>query len=180
MGIISTLSDLGSIGSTTKWVLKSYETIKSKNKKLKDAEIYQIMMIGRYQKIEISPPEKYNYYSGDRFMVYQGQIAEFHAGLTGLVIEILNVEADLWKNNVKALMQLLKPLSDRMLKEKKIPKKTRYGEQSDFIMKDGLISMPWMEFIMSNYERVETYGKISPAIKDDFYNKALKLYEDFN
>ena len=63
MGIISTLADLGSIGATTKWVLNSYETIKSKNKKLKDVEIYQIMMIERYRKIEITPPEKYNYYS---------------------------------------------------------------------------------------------------------------------
>ena len=179
MGIISTLADLGSIGSTTKWVLKSYETIKSKNKKLKDVEIYQIMMIERYRKIEITPPEKYNYYSGDKFMVYQGQIAEYHAGLTGLVIEILNVEADLWKNNVKALDQLLKPLSQRMLKEKKLSKKSRFGEMHEFIMDDG-IDMKWMNFIMSNYERVENYGNIDPNIKEDFYNKSLKLYEKFN
>ena len=112
-------------------------------------------------------------------MVYQGQIAEYHAGLTGLVIEILNVEADLWKNNVKALDQLLKPLSQRMLKEKKLSKKSRFGEMHEFIMDDG-IDMKWMKFIMSNYERVENYGNIDPNIKEDFYNKSLKLYEKFN
>ena len=49
----------------------------------------------------------------------------------------------------------------------------------EFIMDDG-IDMKWMNFIMSNYERVENYGNIDPNIKENFYNKSLKLYEKFN
>jgi len=34
MGIISTLSDLGSIGSTTRWAIKLYQDLKSNNEKI--------------------------------------------------------------------------------------------------------------------------------------------------
>ena len=45
MGLISILSDLGSIGSTTKWAINLYQDLKSKNKKITDSEIFQMMMI---------------------------------------------------------------------------------------------------------------------------------------
>ena len=174
MGIISTLADLGSVGSTTKWALSAYKSLKSKNKTIKDADIYQIMMLERYKKIKIKPKEKFEYYRGDKFMVYQGQVAEYHAGLTGLIIEILNVEADLWRNNVKALIEILKPLSTRMLKETDLSNKTKYGELSIFKI-DGNFEMEWIKFIMDNYKRVDIYRNYDSPTKEEFYNNALKL-----
>ena len=177
MGIISTLADLGSVGSTTKWALKAYKNLKSKNKKMSDAEIYQVMMLERYKKIEIKPKEKFEYYRGDKFMVYQGQIAEYHAGLTGLIIEILNVEADLWRNNLKAQIAMLKPLSTRMLKETDLSNKTKYGELSIFKI-DGNFEMKWIKFIMENYKRVGIYHNYDSPTKEEFYNNALRLFKN--
>ena len=88
MGLTSILSDLGSIGSTTRWAIKLYQDLKSKNKKITDSEIFQMMMISRYNKIKLTADETLGIYDSKKFMVYRAQIAEHHAGLTGIIIDI--------------------------------------------------------------------------------------------
>ena len=44
MGFISAFANFGSIGSTTKWAIKGYDSIKSQNKKLKPNEIFLKMI----------------------------------------------------------------------------------------------------------------------------------------
>ena len=71
MGIISTLADLGSIGSTTRWAIESYQKIKENNKGISDKEIYEVMMIARYNKIKLSLDGNYfpGRYDRNKFMV---------------------------------------------------------------------------------------------------------------
>ena len=93
MGFISAFANLGSIGSTTKWAIKGYESIKLQSKKLKPNEIFLKMIQIRYA----NSPLGSNEYGLD-FSTHIVNYSKEAPGLAGLVIEILNVEAELYKN----------------------------------------------------------------------------------
>ena len=145
MGLISILSDLGSIGSTTKWAINLYQDLKSKNKKITDSEIFQMMMIIRYKKIELAENGPFGITDSYKFLVYRAQIAEHHAGLTGIIIDILHIEADLWKNDLKSILKMLEPLTKRM-SEAKISKETKYGPLEKFEVENTLPEFPYAVF----------------------------------
>ena len=187
MGIISTLADLGSIGSTTRWAIKLYQDLKSKNKKITDSEVFQMMMIIRYNKIELSPDGPFGIYDSNKFMVYRAQIAEHHAGLTGIIIDILHLEADLWKNDLKAILKMLEPLAKRM-NEAKISKKTKYGSLEKFeIIKSSKYGIhtgtKWGYYIVALHERAEVSDSIEkqdPGIRNKMYEASLQMFEKMN
>tara|TARA_B100002003_G_C13927543_1_gene450722 strand:- start:36 stop:602 length:567 start_codon:yes stop_codon:yes gene_type:complete len=187
MGIISTLSDLGSIGSTTRWAIKLYQDLKSKNKKITDSEIFQMMMISRYNKIKLTADETLGIYDSKKFMVYRAQIAEHHAGLTGIIIDILHLEADLWKNDLKAILKMLEPLAKRM-NEADISKRTKYGSLEKFeIIKSSKYGIntgaKWGYYIVELHKRVEVCDKIeeqNPGIRDGMYEASLIMFEKMN
>ena len=186
MGIISTLSDLGSIGSTTRWAIKLYQDLKSKNKKITDSEIFQMMMISRYNKIKLTADETLGIYDSKKFMVYRAQIAEHHAGLTGIIIDILHMEADLRKNRLEPILKMLIPLAKRM-DEADISEKTKYGSLKKFeIVKlsDGKHSAgKWNFYIVGFHERIEVLDKIeeqNPGIRDGMYEASLIMFEKMN
>ncbi len=185
MGLISILSDLGSIGSTTKWAINLYQDLKSKNKKITDSEIFQMMMIIRYQKIELPESAPLGATDSYQFLVYRAQIAEYHGGLTSIIIEILNIEADLWKNDLKSILKMLEPLAKRM-SEAKISKKTKYGPLEKFEVtnsKNGIYYTgdEWAEYINNGfYERVEVSSKIEaqdPGTRDAMFEASHEMFE---
>ena len=60
MGFISAFANFGSIGSTTKWAIKGYDSIKSQNKKLKPNQAYITHishLMGFHNEIEKTLPE---------------------------------------------------------------------------------------------------------------------------
>ena len=121
MGFISAFANLGSIGSTTKWAIKGYESIKSQNKSLKPNEIFFKMVQIRYA----SMPLGSNEYGLD-FSAHIENYSKEAPGLAGLVIEILNVEAELYKNEPNYLGDMIKPIFDR-LENTDLSTKEKYG-----------------------------------------------------
>ena len=187
MGLISVLSDLGSIGSTTKWAINLYQDLKSKNKKITDAEIFQMMMITRYKKIKLPENGPFGITNSYKFLVYRAQIAEHHAGLTGIIIDILHLEADLWKNELKAILKMLEPLAKRM-SEAKISKQTKYGPLEKFEVtstpKYGMLTgNKWGYYIVGLHERAQVSDKIeeqNPGILEGMFQASLKMFETKN
>ena len=96
MGFVSAFANLGSIGSTTRWAIKGYESLKSNNKKMKDIDIFKEMIKIRYDSINEGG---YGHYL-ITVLDDNSLVAEF-PGLAGLIIEILNIEADLNKNEAQ-------------------------------------------------------------------------------
>ena len=161
MGIISTLADLGSIGSTTRWAIESYQKIKENNKGISDKEIYEVMMIARYNKIKLSLDGNYfpGRYDRNKFMVYWARFAGGNGGLSFIITEILNVEADLWRN--QKMMKLLDPLVERMA-DTDFSKETKYGCWP-ILLKAGtdgnfINELEWMKFITDGHiRRIKSY-----------------------
>ena len=121
MGFISAFSNFGSIGSTTKWAIKMYDEIKSQNKKLKPNEIFFKMTQIRYG----SSPLGSNEYGLD-FTTHMLNFSKVAPGLAGLIIEILNTEAELHKNDPNFLGDMIKPIFDK-LDDANISDKEKYG-----------------------------------------------------
>ena len=114
MGFLSLFSNLGSIGSTTRWAIKEYSAIKSQNKRLSDEKIFKEIIKNRY--LSMSDDEKESY--------LLNQIHTF-PGLAGLICEILNVEAGLYKN-VYTLSDMVKPVING-LEKTDFSSKQKYG-----------------------------------------------------
>ena len=188
MGIIAFLSDLGSIGSTTKWAINLYLDLKKKNKRITDSEIFQMMIIKRYEKIELTESATLGAVDSYRFLVYRAEIAEHHGGLTGIIIDILNIEAELWKNDFKAILKMLEPLAKRM-NDAKISKKTKYGPLEKFKIthslkyKDIYTEDKWARYISQFYERVEVLAEIekqSPGVLSSMFEASHIMYKKKN
>ena len=107
-------SNVGSIGSTTRWAIKGYSAIKSKNKRLSDRKIFEEMIKIRYSSIPNDEQEGY----------LLSKINTF-PGLAGLISEILNVEAGLYKN-VYTLSDMIEPVINGLEKTDFLSK-NKYG-----------------------------------------------------
>ena len=125
MGFISAFANLGSIGSTAKWAIKMYEEMKSKDKKAKPNEIFLKMIQIRYA----SSPLSRNEYGLD-FTKHMLDYSREVPGLAGLIIEILNVEAELYKNDPKFLDDMIKPIFDK-LEKTSLSQKEKYGSMQN-------------------------------------------------
>ena len=121
MGFLSAFSNFGSIGSTSKWAIKMYKDIKLQNKKLKPNEIFLKMIQIRYS----SSPLGDNEYGLD-FTQHMLDYSKKMPGIAGLVIEILNVEAELYKNEPNFIGEMIKPIFDK-LEETNLTSKEKYG-----------------------------------------------------
>lgn len=147
MGFLDFFADIGSIGSTTKWAINGYLKLKSQNKNLSDQQIFSAIIEIRF--IALPNDEQKNY--------LLSQVKDF-PGLAGLVIEILNIEADLYKNDGNLIVDIIKPIF-RRLEETELPKKTKYGifkappEEKNFF----LLSSEWTSYIYDFYMRRNSY-----------------------
>ena len=121
MGFLSAFSNFGSIGSTSKWAIKMYEKMKSKNKNKKPNEIFLDMIQLRYH---VSPLGSNEY--GKDFTKHMINYSNRMPGLAGLIIEILNVEAELYKNGPQYLKEMIKPIFDK-LENTDLTDKEKYG-----------------------------------------------------
>lgn len=121
MGFLSAFSNFGSIGSTSKWAIKMYNDIKIQNKKLKPNEIFLKMIQIRYS----SSPLGDNEYGLD-FTQHMQDYSKQMPGIAGLVIEILNVEAELYKNEPNFIGEMIKPIFNK-LEETNLNSKEKYG-----------------------------------------------------
>ena len=121
MGFLSAFSNFGSIGSTSKWAIKMYNEIKSKNKKLKPNEIFLKMIQIRYS----SSPLGNNEYGLD-FTQHMLSYSKKMPGIAGLIIEILNVEAELYKNEPNFIGEMIKPIFNK-LEDTNLTSKEKYG-----------------------------------------------------
>ena len=184
MGIISTLADLGSIGSTTRWAIESYQKIKENNKGISDKEIYEVMMIARYNKIKLSLDGNYfpGRYDRNKFMVYWARFAGGNGGLSFIITEILNVEADLWRN--QKMMKLLDPLVERMA-DTDFSKETKYGCWP-ILLKAGtdgnfINELEWMKFITDGHiRRIKSYMDNDLSINEIAYENSLEVFNKYN
>ena len=140
MGFISAFANLGSIGSTTKWAIKIYNEIKSENKKLKPNQIFSKMVEIRLSSFPLGN-NKYNL-DYENHMI---QFAKQAPGLAGLIIEILNTEAELSENSGSNINEMIKPIFDK-LDDSDLSTKEKYG---DMTSKSG-----WVMFIYGFLDRV--------------------------
>jgi len=141
MGFISAFANFGSIGSTTKWAIKMYKEIKSENKKLKPNQIFSSMVTIRLG----SYPLGNNKYGLD-YQSHMIQFANQAPGLAGLIIEILNTEAELSENDGKFIDDMIKPIFDK-LEDSDLSTKEKYGHISN--------RSEWIMFIYGFLSRVE-------------------------
>jgi len=121
MGFISAFANFGSIGSTTKWAIKMYNQIKTENKKLNLNQIFSRMVEIRLSSFPLGS----NKYGLD----YESHMTKFanHApGLAGLIIEILNTEAELSENSGSNINEMIKPIFDK-LEDTDLSAKEKYG-----------------------------------------------------
>ena len=140
MGFISAFANLGSIGSTTKWAIKMYNEIKSENTKLKPNQIFSKMVEIRYSSFPLGN-NKYN-------LDYESHIIQFAKqapGLAGLIIEILNTEAELSENSGSVINEMIKPIFEK-LDDSDLSEKEKYGNMTS---KSG-----WAMFIYGFLDRV--------------------------
>ena len=121
MGFISAFANLGSIGSTTKWAIKMYVEIKSQNKKLKPNQIFSQMVEIRLSSFPLGS-NKY----GLNYENHMIQYAQQAPGLAGLIIEILNTEAELSENSGGNLQEMIKPIFDK-LEDSDLSAEEKYG-----------------------------------------------------
>ena len=140
MGFLSAFANFWSIGSTAKWAIKMYDEIKSENKELKQNEIFSRMVEIRLSSFPLGSNE-YN-------LDYESHMTQFanHApGLAGLIIEILNTEAELSENSGSNINEMIKPIFDK-LDDSDLSTKEKYG---DMTSKSG-----WVMFIYGFLDRV--------------------------
>ena len=116
MGFITWFSNAGSIGSTARWAIKGYASIKSKSKKLSDSQIFAEMINIRYT--TLPDKKKQNY--------LLKQVKKM-PGLYGLVVDILCIEAELHKNDGYYIDDMVKPIF-LALEKTNFPQKTKYGK----------------------------------------------------
>ena len=145
MGFINWFSDLGSIGSTTKWAINGYDELKSQDKKKSDLKIFEEMIKVRY----LSMPNE----SHENHLLTN---IKNLPGLAGLVIEILNVEAELSLNDGNVVSDMVKPIFTR-LEKTDLSSKTKYGNFGppkhirdiplDINDEFWHLDEPWIEFI---------------------------------
>ena len=141
MGFLSAFANFGSIGSTSKWAIKMYNDIKSQSKNLKPNEIFFKMIQIRYE----SSPIPSNDYGLD-FTSHMINYSKIAPGLAGLIIEILNTEAELYKNEPNFLGDMIKPIFDK-LEATDLSDKEKYGH----IKNDS----QWRMHIYNFLERVQ-------------------------
>ena len=140
MGFISAFANFGSIGSTTKWAIKMYNEIKSENKKLKPNQIFSKMVEIRLSSFPLGS-NKYN-------LDYESHMIQFAnnaPGLAGLIIEILNTEAQLSENSGSNITEMIKPIFDK-LEDSDLSTKEKYGHITN--------SSQWVMFIYGFLDRV--------------------------
>ena len=140
MGFISAFSNFGSIGSTTKWAIKMYNQIKSDNKKLDPNQIFAMMVQARIQSI----PFGSNKYGLD-YESHMIQFANHAPGLAGLIIEILNTEAELSENSGSNINEMIRPIFDK-LEDTNLSTKEKYGHIKN--------KSEWVMFIYGFLDRV--------------------------
>tara|TARA_B110000483_G_scaffold202600_1_gene244355 strand:- start:128 stop:556 length:429 start_codon:yes stop_codon:yes gene_type:complete len=140
MGFISVFSNFGSIGSTTKWAIKMYNQIKSDNKKLDLNQIFSMMIQARIQSI----PFGSNKYGLD-YESHMIQFANHAPGLAGLIIEILNTEAELSENSGSNINEMIRPIFDK-LEDTNLSTKEKYGHIKN--------KSEWVMFIYGFLDRV--------------------------
>ena len=140
MGFISAFANLGSIGSTTKWAIKMYNQIKSDNKKLDPNQIFAMMVQARIQSI----PFGSNKYGLD-YESHMIQFANNAPGLAGLIIEILNTEAELSENSGSNINEMIKPIFDK-LEDTNLSTEEKYGHIKN--------KQEWVMFIYGFLDRV--------------------------
>ena len=140
MGFISAFSNFGSIGSTTKWAIKMYNQIKSDNKKLDPNQIFSMMVQARIQSI----PFGSNKYGLD-YESHMIQFANHAPGLAGLIIEILNTEAELSENSGSNINEMIRPIFDK-LEDTNLSTKEKYGHIKN--------KSEWVMFIYGFLDRV--------------------------
>ena len=121
MGFISAFANFGSIGSTTKWAIKMYVEIKSQNKKLKPNQIFSQMVEIRLGSFPLGR-NKYGLDYENHMIQYAQQVP----GLAGLIIEILNTEAELSENSGTNINEMIKPIFDK-LEDTDLSAKEKYG-----------------------------------------------------
>ena len=140
MGFISAFANFGSIGSITKWAIKMYNEIKSENKKLKPNQIFSKMVEIRLSSFPLGS-NKYN-------LDYESHMIQFAnnaPGLAGLIIEILNTEAELSENSGSNITEMIKPIFDK-LEDSDLSTKEKYGHITN--------SSQWVMFIYGFLDRV--------------------------
>lgn len=140
MGFISAFANLGSIGSTTKWAIKMYNEIKSENKKLKPNQIFSKMVEIRLSSFPFGN-NKYN-------LDYESHMIKFAKqapGLAGLIIEILNTEAELSENSGSIIREIIKPIFDK-LDDSDLSAKEKYGDVTN--------NSGWVMFVYGFLDRV--------------------------
>ena len=140
MGFISAFANLGSIGSTTKWAIKIYNEIKSENKKLKPNQIFSKMVEIRLSSFPLGN-NKYN-------LDYESHMIQFAnqaPGLAGLIIEILNTEAELSENSGSNINEMIKPIFDK-LEDTNLSTEEKYGHIKN--------KQEWVMFIYGFLDRV--------------------------
>ena len=140
MGFISAFANFGSIGSTTKWAIKMYNEIKSENKKLKPNQIFSKMVEIRLSSFPLGS-NKYN-------LDYESHMIQFAnnaPGRAGLIIEILNTEAELSENSGSNITEMIKPIFDK-LEDSDLSTKEKYGHITN--------SSQWVMFIYGFLDRV--------------------------
>ena len=150
MGFVSAFANFGNIGSTTKWTINGYESLKSKNKS--DIEIFEEMIIIRYSTT-----------SNDSRKNHLLQNIKQLPGLAGLTMEVLNVEADLTLNSGDYIEDKVKPIFTR-LEKTNLSEKIKYGklgqpfniltrEPIDIDEKTWMMGPKWLEFIYTFQSR---------------------------
>jgi len=140
MGFISAFSNLGSIGSTTKWAIKMYNEIKTENKKLNPNQIFSAMVEIRLSSFPLGS----NKYGLD-YKNHMTQFANHAPGLAGLIIEILNTEAELSENSGSNISEMIKPIFDK-LEDTNLSAKEKYGHIKN--------KPEWVLFIYGFLDRV--------------------------
>ena len=140
MGFLSAFANFGSIGSTTKWAIKMYQEIKLENKKLSPNQIFTRMIVVRYDSFPLGN-NKYGLNYENHIM----QFAKEAPGLAGLIIEILNVEAELSENDGNYIREMIKPIFDK-LEDTNLSEKEKYGYMKN--------KNEWISFIYNFLTRV--------------------------
>ena len=140
MGFLSAFANFGSIGSTTKWAIKMYQDIKLENKKLSPNQIFTRMIVVRYDSFPLGN-NKYGLNYENHIM----QFAKEAPGLAGLIIEILNVEAELSENDGNYIGEMIKPIFDK-LEDTNLSEKEKYCYMKN--------KNEWISFIYNFLTRV--------------------------
>ena len=108
-----------------------FNQIKSENKKLNTNQIFSMMVKARIQ----SMPFGSNKYGLD-YESHMIQFANHAPGLAGLIIEILNTEAELSENSASVINDMIKPIFDK-LEDTDLSTKEKYGyikNKSEWVM----------------------------------------------